>query len=41
MFLKLLMLFYELVVGLETIKGLLVKETLLIIDNFLVESLLE
>ena len=41
MFLKLLMLFYELVVGLETIKGLLVKETLLISDNFLVESLLE
>ena len=40
MFLNLL-LFYELIVGLVTIKGLLVKETLLISDNFLVESLLE
>ena len=35
MFLNLL-LFYELIVGLVTIKGLLVKETLLISDNFLV-----
>ena len=40
MFLNLL-LFYELIVGLVTIKGLLVKETLLISDNFLVDSLLE
>ena len=35
MFLKLLMLSYELIVGLVTIKGLLVEETLLISDNFL------